>query len=161
LLCCESDVHKVLLLKNVKVGDFNGRTLSVTAQTTFKLNPDIPQAHSLASWFKDTFRKINFRNISNTQSKKPYNDYPKVTITNINNMDTKGNFVIIGITFLHEYEIYWYKSCSKKGCKTKVIEQANGSFRCEKCDKFGADFMWRIIINVISICVIFRNIIKS
>lgn len=43
--------NPVLLLKGAKLGDYGGRTLSVTSTTVTQINPDIPEAHTLRGWF--------------------------------------------------------------------------------------------------------------
>ena len=40
----------VLAVKNVKVGDFSGRSLSATFNTTLMINPDHPEAMRLHTW---------------------------------------------------------------------------------------------------------------
>ena len=43
--------HPILALKNAKIGDFNGRTLSTTSSTSVTLDPDIPEAGHLRQWY--------------------------------------------------------------------------------------------------------------
>lgn len=40
----------IVALKGVKVGDFGGRTLSVSGQTVVSIDPDIDEAHELQGW---------------------------------------------------------------------------------------------------------------
>jgi hypothetical protein len=40
----------IVALKGVKVGDFGGRTLSVSGSSTLVVDPDIEEAHSLRGW---------------------------------------------------------------------------------------------------------------
>lgn len=40
----------VVALKGAKVGDFGGRTLSVSGQTVVSVDPDISEAHALQGW---------------------------------------------------------------------------------------------------------------
>ncbi|EIE20436.1 replication factor-a protein [Coccomyxa subellipsoidea C-169] len=44
-------VHSVLALKNAKIGDYNGRTLSTVSTTTLTVDPDVPEAGHLRHWF--------------------------------------------------------------------------------------------------------------
>jgi replication factor A1 len=43
-------VHSVLALKNAKIGDYNGRTLSTVSTTTLTVDPDVPEAGHLRHW---------------------------------------------------------------------------------------------------------------
>jgi replication factor A1 len=45
-----SGMHPILALKNAKIGDFNGRTLSTTSATTLTIDPDVPEAGRLRHW---------------------------------------------------------------------------------------------------------------
>lgn len=40
----------IVALKGAKVGDFGGRTLSVSGQTVVSIDPDIDEAHELQGW---------------------------------------------------------------------------------------------------------------
>jgi hypothetical protein len=42
--------HPVLAIKNAKIGDFNGRTLSSISSTVLTVDPDIPEAGALRHW---------------------------------------------------------------------------------------------------------------
>jgi len=41
-----------------------------------------------------------------------------------------------------------YKACSAPDCNKKVIDQENGQYRCEKCNKDFSDFKYRLLVNV-------------
>ena len=43
-------MHPVLAVKNAKIGDFNGRTLSTVSSSILTLDPDIPEAGALRHW---------------------------------------------------------------------------------------------------------------
>ena len=47
--------HPILALKNAKIGDFNGRTLSTTSSTSVTLDPDIPEAGHLRQWYVQSY----------------------------------------------------------------------------------------------------------
>lgn len=41
-----------------------------------------------------------------------------------------------------------YQACPSKDCNKKVVDQHNGMFRCEKCDKEFPDFKYRLMLSV-------------
>ncbi|CAL5229462.1 g12788 [Coccomyxa viridis] len=43
--------HPIVAIKNAKVGDYNGRTLSTTSSSSVTLDPDIPEAGHLRQWY--------------------------------------------------------------------------------------------------------------
>uniref|UniRef100_A0A8C1U5C4 Replication protein A subunit n=1 Tax=Cyprinus carpio TaxID=7962 RepID=A0A8C1U5C4_CYPCA len=40
-----------------------------------------------------------------------------------------------------------YQACPSKDCNKKVVDQQNGMYRCEKCDKEFPDFKYRLMIS--------------
>lgn len=44
-----------------------------------------------------------------------------------------------------------YMACPGENCNKKVIDQNDGTYRCEKCSKNYPNFKWRMILNVISL----------
>lgn len=45
-----SNLSPVIAFKGVKVGDFNGRSLSMVSSSSMMVDPDIPEAHQLRGW---------------------------------------------------------------------------------------------------------------
>lgn len=41
-----------------------------------------------------------------------------------------------------------YQACPSQDCNKKVVDQHNGMFRCEKCDKEFPNFKYRLILSV-------------
>lgn len=41
-----------------------------------------------------------------------------------------------------------YQACPSQDCNKKVVDQQNGLFRCEKCDKEFPNFKYRMILSV-------------
>ncbi len=42
--------HSVVAIKNVRVSDYGGRSLSTSRDTHIELNPDLPEANTLRGW---------------------------------------------------------------------------------------------------------------
>lgn len=40
-----------------------------------------------------------------------------------------------------------YQACPQSDCNKKVVDQGNGSYRCEKCQKDYPDYKWRMILS--------------
>lgn len=43
--------HPVVAVKNCRVGDFGGRSLSTVSSTQVEINPDVPEAGRLRTWY--------------------------------------------------------------------------------------------------------------
>lgn len=41
-----------------------------------------------------------------------------------------------------------YQACPTQDCNKKVIDQQNGLYRCEKCDREFPNFKYRMILSV-------------
>ena len=41
-----------------------------------------------------------------------------------------------------------YRACPGENCNKKVVDQNNGMYRCEKCNKEFQDFRWRLMLSV-------------
>lgn len=54
---------------------------------------------------------------------------------------------IATIVFLRK-ENCLYQACPSQDCNKKVLDQQNGMFRCEKCDKEFPNFKYRLILSV-------------
>lgn len=44
-----------------------------------------------------------------------------------------------------------YQACPTQDCNKKVIDQQNGLYRCEKCDREFPNFKYRMILSVSSV----------
>lgn len=57
-------------------------------------------------------------------------------------------FTCIGTIVYMRKENCLYQACPSKDCNKKVVDQQNGMFRCEKCDKEFPDFKYRLMLSV-------------
>lgn len=44
------------------------------------------------------------------------------------------------------------QACPSPECNKKVIEEGDGTYRCEKCNKTHPDFKYRLILSVSVMC---------
>jgi hypothetical protein len=44
--------------------------------------------------------------------------------------------------------VFFQQACPQQDCNKKVVDQANGFYRCEKCQKEFPDFKYRMILSV-------------
>jgi len=151
--------NPVVLLKSAKLGDYNGRTLSVGGMTVFQVNPDIPEAHKLRGWFDQGGNEACVRELSNqtgmgggsggammTQSN--WKTLDKMKTENLGMQDKPDYFSMKGTVLYSKKDNSMYMACPGEGCNKKVIDQNDGTYRCEKCAKTYQDFKWRMILNI-------------
>lgn len=155
----DASENPVVLLKGAKVGDYNGRTLGVAMSTVFQINPDIPEAHKLRGWFDQGGCDTEMKELSNTGMVGGGGGAAMNTQANWKTLDQLKNdqlgmgdkadyFSIKGTVLYSKKDNALYMACPEKDCNKKVIDQNDGTYRCEKCSKNYESFKWRMILNI-------------
>ncbi|GMM57170.1 replication factor A subunit protein [Maudiozyma humilis] len=148
----------VVAIKGVRVSDFGGKSLSMGFNSTLVPNPEIPEAFSLKGWYDTTGRTSNFTSLKQEVGSGPGGDSTKfiaqrITILKAQNdnlgRSEKGDYFTIkaAINFL-KVDNFAYPACSNDNCNKKVIEEPDGTWRCEKCDTNNAAPQWRYMLTV-------------
>lgn len=57
-------------------------------------------------------------------------------------------FSCVGTVVYLRKENCMYQACPSQDCNKKVIDEHNGLFRCEKCDREFPNFKYRMILSV-------------
>ena len=155
--------NPVLLLKGAKVGDYNGRSLSVAGSTVMQINPDIPDAHTLKGWFDQGGNEAELQdlsnaglgsqaggagnsNISNNPANWKYLDQlkdEKMGLSEKADWMTSKAYVLYA-----KKDNSMYQACPGENCNKKVIDQNDGTYRCEKCNRSYQNYKWRMILSV-------------
>lgn len=142
----------MVAFRSAKVSDFGSCSLSTTSGTSFKLNPDIPEAHSLKQWFAAGGSSENVENLSNNGSggnaTTTWKTLGQVKQENLG-FGEKPDYVTSKVTILYcKKENSLYQACPSETCNKKVIDLSNGQYRCEKCNNTTDNFKYRMILNV-------------
>ncbi|CEP24825.1 unnamed protein product [Cyberlindnera jadinii] len=143
----------VIAVKGAKVSDFNGKTLSMTPSGTISANPDAPEAYSLKGWYDAQGRNEDFHSLKTEMTSKKTSIEDRKLIIDAQNeeigMGDKPAFFSIkaSVNFV-KTDNFSYPACSSEGCNKKVIEQHDGTWRCEKCDINHAVPLYRYILTV-------------
>ena len=67
----ESDQNApCIAIKNVRISDFGGRSLSTMRNSMIEMNPDIPEAHRLKGWYEAGGKQQAFSSLSGASSGK-------------------------------------------------------------------------------------------
>ncbi|XP_045382091.1 replication protein A 70 kDa DNA-binding subunit isoform X1 [Lemur catta] len=144
----------VMAIKGARVSDFGGRSLSVLSSSTIIVNPDIPEAYKLRGWFDSEGHDLDGVSISdlksggvggsNTNWKTLYD----VKAENLGQGDKADYFSSVATVVFLRKENSMYQACPTQDCNKKVIDQQNGLYRCEKCNREFPNFKYRMILSV-------------
>lgn len=116
---------EVVCLKSVKVGEYNGVTLSTTAASQVISNCDIPEARNLISWYRSAGKDVVIET-----SKKPQKYQ---TISDLKSGSSEYSNIRCSILFLKEDSLF-YESCPSGTCNKKVSADEGSGYRCERCN---------------------------
>ncbi|KAF2753828.1 subunit of heterotrimeric replication factor [Pseudovirgaria hyperparasitica] len=138
----EVPLESVIAFKGVKVSDFGGRSLSLLASGTMKVDPDIDEAHKLKGWYDAQGRQDNFQSHASTMgagsggNRNEYKTIAQVAEEGIGMNSEKAEYFNLKATVLYvRSENFAYPACSSGDCNKKVVEVEENEWRCEKCDK--------------------------
>lgn len=157
-----SDSFPVILLKGAKVGDYNGRTLSVTSTTVVQINPDIPEAHTVKGWFEQGGSESEIQDLSSQGAGGSGMGAGTSIIGHTNwkfldqlkdeklGMGDKADYFSTKAYVLYaKKDNSMYTACPGENCNKKIFDQNDGTYRCEKCARNYPNFKWRMILNVL------------
>lgn len=135
----EIEVDSVLAIKNIKVSDYNGVSLSSINSSQIHINPDINEAHILLGWYNENGKNIKI-NIPERELKISY-------LSDIKNYEMPFSSCRATLIFFKEDNMM-YESCKEEGCTKKVFKNEFGEYRCEKCDKNSYECTYRYMMQI-------------
>ncbi|KAF7806265.1 replication protein A 70 kDa DNA-binding subunit B [Senna tora] len=139
-----ADKSPLVAIKSLRVGDFQGVSLSTISKSTVLINPDIPEAKKLRSWYESEGKDASMASVGSGSSpiskngiKSMYSD--RVSLTHITSNKSLGEdkpafFSIRGhISFIKPDQTMWYRACTT--CNKKVTDAIGSGYWCESCQK--------------------------
>uniref|UniRef100_A0A8B9SHW9 Replication protein A subunit n=1 Tax=Anas platyrhynchos TaxID=8839 RepID=A0A8B9SHW9_ANAPL len=143
----------VVAIKGARVSDFGGRSLSVLSSSTVVVNPDTPEAFKLRGWFDSEGQLLECSSISDVRGSAPgvntnWKTLYEVKAENLGQGDKADYFSCVGTVVHLRKENCMYQACPSQDCNKKVIDQQNGLYRCEKCDREFPNFKYRMMLLV-------------
>lgn len=140
-LSFDAKPESVLALKNCKVGDYGGRSLSLLSSGSLTVDPDIAEAHKLRGWYDSQGRQAEFSSHTNLAGagvasgrREETKTIAQVRDENLGMSENNDYFSIKATIIYIKQENPAYPACLSEGCNKKLIENGDGTWRCEKCD---------------------------
>jgi len=144
----------IIAFKGVKVGEFNGKNLSMMNSSSMQINPDIKEAHHLKGWFDNGGNQQDMSNISNQRGASGmggvgtnFKTFAEAKLENLGTKDAPDYYTVKASVVLLRKENCLYTACPSEGCNKKVIDMNNGLYRCEKCNREYDTFNWRLMLS--------------
>ncbi|XP_070572382.1 replication protein A 70 kDa DNA-binding subunit-like [Ptychodera flava] len=140
----------VIAIKGAKLSDYGGRSLSMLQSSVLQINPDIPRAHHLKGWYDGVGQSKEIQSISEQRSGGASTNWKNLSEVRSNNlgMGEKPDYFTAKATVVFiRKENCMYKACPSSECNKKVIENTDGTYRCEKCNKEYPDFKYRLLLS--------------
>ncbi|GAB6028702.1 Replication protein A 70 kDa DNA-binding subunit [Chamberlinius hualienensis] len=144
--------NPVVAIKGAKISDFGGCSLTITHGSTMLIDPDIPECRRLKSWFQSEGHKTEYTSLSKSGgglgSASNWKHLSDIKTESLG-LKEKSDYMTAKVTVVMiKHENALYKACAEEQCKKKVIETAEGMYRCEKCCKESSSFKWIAILQV-------------
>jgi len=144
--------NPVLALKGARVSEFGGRSLSILNSTNMRVNPmEVKEAYNLRGWYDNVGKNSNIESLSGQRSEggamgSNYMTFLQIKDENLG-MGEKADYVTVKATVVYiKKDNCMYKACPSAECNKKVIEEGDGAYRCEKCNKTYPDFKYRLML---------------
>ncbi|KAM6933432.1 replication protein A 70 kDa DNA-binding subunit [Xenentodon cancila] len=142
----------IVAIKGAKLSDFGGRSLSASFSSTLMINPDIPEAYKLRGWYDKEGHAMDGQSLTEVKGAGGGGNTNWKTLSDVKNEhlghgDKADYFTCMATIVYLRKENCLYQACPSQDCNKKVVDQQNGMYRCEKCDKEFPNFKYRLILS--------------
>ncbi|KAM9846419.1 replication protein A 70 kDa DNA-binding subunit-like [Aulostomus maculatus] len=142
----------VVAIKGARLSDFGGRSLSALFSSTVMVNPDIPEAFRLRAWYDREGYALESQSLTETRSvasgaKLNWKTLSDIKDEKMGQGEKAEYFSCVATVVYTRKENCLYQACPTANCNKKVIDQQNGLYRCEKCDREFPNFKYRLILS--------------
>lgn len=149
----------IAAFRNVKVGDFGGRSLSSMNGSSIAINPDIPEGLAIYRW-QEQFHgslpasmSLSTGGAGGGSGPDPLERRKTISSIRDENMGSasdKGDFISFRgtVIYIKHDSDPWYAACPTPGCNKKVTESMSGEWLCEKCARSFPNCSRRYILNL-------------
>ncbi|XP_043996851.1 replication protein A 70 kDa DNA-binding subunit-like [Gambusia affinis] len=142
----------VVAIKGARLSDFRGISLSALFSSTIMVNPDLPEAFRLRAWYDREGFAVDSQSLTETMSvsvgsKMNWRTLRDVKNENMGHGEKADYFSCVATIVFMRKENCLYQACPSSDCNKKVIDQQNGFYRCEKCNREFPNFKYRLLLS--------------
>ncbi|XP_050350813.1 replication protein A 70 kDa DNA-binding subunit-like [Nymphalis io] len=148
----DASTNPVIAVKGARLAEFNGsKSLSCLGSTMLRTNPDLPDAHRLRGWYDHGGASAELVNVSarvvgSSGGKTEWITFKEAETRRTGSLEKGDYYNLLGVLIYTFADNAVYKACPQDSCNRKVLDQENGLFRCEKCDREYTNFKYRLIL---------------
>ncbi|KAK9521047.1 hypothetical protein VZT92_020886 [Zoarces viviparus] len=146
----DGSTQPIVAIKGAKLSDFGGRSLSASFSSSMMINPDIPEAYKLRGWYDKEGHAMDGQSLTEAKGGGGLTNWKTlsdVKTEHLGHGDKADYYTCIATIVYLRKENCLYQACPSQECNKKVVDQHNGMFRCEKCDKEFPNFKYRLILS--------------
>lgn len=146
--------HPVVVIKGARVTEFGGgKSLSVSNGGSMVINPNIPEGMKLRNWYDNGGASQVGENLSSKTGagsgiRTEWLTFYEAKERKLGFGEKPDYFQIKGNIHLIKAANALYHACPQQDCNKKVVDQGNGTYRCEKCNNDYPNFKYRMLMNV-------------
>lgn len=151
------DNGPIVAVRAARVSDYSGVSLSTTGRSTVMINPDLPVAQKLRSWYDTDGKSSSMASVGSTLpggtpragSRSLYSErafLSQIIEPSVGEGKPAYFNVRVYISFIKPDQTMWYRAC--KTCNRKVTEEIGSGYWCEGCQKHETECSLRYIMVV-------------
>jgi replication factor A1 len=132
--------HPVVTISSVKVGDYNGLSLSTITRSEIKVNPETAEARKLRTWYDGEGKDAAFvaanEGLPGQRAAGERGVRPLAFLADLSRAeiyaDSKPEYhnLYARFTRIPDQQTFYYLAC-KEAQNRKVVAQGDGTFKCE------------------------------
>lgn len=152
--------HPVVVVKGARVSEFGGgKSLSVSSGGMMLVNPkDVSEGIKLRNWYDNGGASQVSENLSaktggGSGMRTEWLTFYEAKERKLGFGEKPDYFQIKGNIHLIKAANALYQACPQQDCNKKVVDQGNGTYRCEKCNNDYPNFKYRMLMNVSGYCI--------
>ncbi|CAN9501139.1 unnamed protein product [Ophioblennius macclurei] len=142
----------VVAIKGARLSDFGGRSLSALFSSTVMVNPDVPEAFRLRAWYDKGGHALDSQSLTGSRSAGSrftpnWKTLGDIRSEELGHGDKADYFSCVATVVYIRKDNCLYQACPTAECNKKVIDQHNGRYRCEKCNREFPNFKYRLLLS--------------
>lgn len=146
--------HPVVAFKGIRISDYRGRSLSCLNTTLIRENPsETERTNELTNWFDNGGKSMDLidlskgiENSNRTKSLTRMKTFAQIVSEGIGSTDKPEYVMVKAICTSIKKDSVVYQMCPQDRCGKKLVEENDGTYRCDKCDQHYDNFKWAFMV---------------